>query len=210
MKRPSLKIILPILLVALAVIVLAMTGHIPLAPTSDGSPLKIVIYTDFLCGACKQLRLDVGLEAELTERYVDTGQAQIEIRLLAAMDPDDSGDGDSMRGAEAALCAGDQGKFSEYTDALFSAYSEAEDLAVFSVESLTTLAANLALDDEAFGACLSSDCKRAEIEENMDMQRADDVDTLPTVLIGDYRIEGRQQLDTYIRAVEEALAGQTP
>ena len=205
MKRPSLKVILPVLMVVLVVIVLAATGHIPPRPPSDGSPLKIVIYTDFLCGACKQLRLDVRLEAELRERYVDTGKAEIEIRLLGVIDPDCS-----MRGAEAALCAGDQGKFSEYTDALFSAYSEDEDLAVFSADALTALARDMGLDDQTFAACLSSECKIAEIEENMDMQQADDVDTLPTVLIGDYRIEGRRSLDTYIQAIEETLAARAP
>jgi protein-disulfide isomerase len=205
MKRPSLKVILPVLLVVLVVIVLTATGHIPPRPPSDGSPLKIIIYTDFLCGACKQLRLDVGLEAELGERYVDTGKAQIEIRLLAAMDPVYS-----MQAAQAALCAGDQGKFSEYTDALFSAYSEQEDLAVFSVESLTDLAAGLGLDEAAFASCFNTGARAPEIEENMNMAQANDVDTLPTVFIGDYRIEGRQPLDTYIQAVEETLATRTP
>jgi protein-disulfide isomerase len=203
MKRPPVKVLVPILLVALAVILLATRGHIIPTPPSDESPLKIVIYTDFQCGGCEKLHSEV--EPELRQRYVDTGKAQIAIRLLGAMDPIDS-----MRAAEAALCAGDQGKFLEYTGALFSAYGEEENTTVFSVEALTELAAELGLDEAAFADCLNSQAKKAEVEENMDMARADGVGCLPTVLVGDLMIECRQPLDTYIQAIEEALAAQQP
>jgi protein-disulfide isomerase len=169
----------------------------------DEGPLKIVIYTDFLCSACQRVHSEV--EPELRQRYVDTGKAQIEIRLLGWMDPDRS-----MRGAEAALCAGDQGKFLEYTGALFSAYGEEEDYTVFSVEALINLAAALDLDETAFTSCLNSGVKAPELEENMNMAQADGVRTLPAVLVGDFKIEGRKSLDTYIQAIEEALAAQQP
>lgn len=203
MKRPPAKIIVPILLAALVVIVLVVTGHIPPTHPYDESPLKIIIYTDFECGACGRLHSEV--EPELRERYVATDKAQIEIRLLGAMDPVDS-----MRAAQAALCAGDQGKFSEYTDALFNAYREEEDTAVFSVEALTTLAAALDLDEAAFASCLNSGAKEIEVEENMSMAQADGVGTLPAFLIGDFKIVGYKPLDTYIQAIEEVLAVQTP
>ena len=167
----------------------------------DESPLEIVIYTDFLCGACERLHSEV--QPELRERYVDTGKAQIEIRLLGAMDPVLS-----MRGAEAALCARDQDKFLEYMDALFSAYGEEEDYTVFSVEALTDLAAELGLDEAAFTSCLNGEAKQAELDENMMMAQVDGVSTLPAVLVGDSKIEGRKSLDVYIQAIETALAAQ--
>jgi len=170
----------------------------------DESTLKIVIYTDFLCGACQRVNSEV--EPELRQQYVATGQAQIEIRLLGVMDPDRS-----MRGAEAALCAADQGKFLEYMDALFSAYGEEEDISVFSVEALTNLAAELGLDEAAFGSCLNSEAKKAELEENMDMAQADGVRTLPAVLVGDFKIEGgNKPIEAYAQAIEEVLAAQQP
>jgi predicted DsbA family dithiol-disulfide isomerase len=204
MKRPPVKVILPVLLVTLVVIVLVLTGHIPPLPLSNGSLLKIIIYTDFQCGACGRLHLEV--EPELRERYVDTGKAQIEIRLLGAMDSD------SMRAAEATLCANDQGKLSEYTDSLFDAYrvySEGADIDVFSVEALIQLAIELGLDETAFANCLNSDARKAEVEENMNMAQTDGVSTLPAVLVGNVTIQGRKPLDTYIQAIEEALAAQS-
>ena len=203
MKRPSLKVILPVLLVVLVVIVLAATGHIPLTPSTDVSPLKIIIYTDFLCGACQ--RVHVEIEPELRQQYVATGKAEIEIRLLGVMDPIDS-----MRAAEAALCAGDQGKFLEYVDALFDAYGEEEDITAFSEESLTNLAAGLGLDEAAFTSRLNSGAKAAEVEENMNMAQADGVHTLPAVLAGDSMIEGRKSLAIYTQAIDEALAARAP
>lgn len=205
MKRPPVKVILPILLVALVVIVLVVTGHIPPTLPSDGSPLEIIIYTDFECGACARFNSEI--ESEMRSRYEATGKAQIEIRLLGAMSPD------SMRGAEAALCASDQGKFLEYTDALFEAYhtySEGEDIDVFSAEALTSLAAQLGLDEAAFTGCLNSETKKAEVEENMRMAQADGISTVPAVLVGNVTIQGRKPLDTYIQAVEEVLAAQPP
>jgi protein-disulfide isomerase len=203
MKRPPVKVIIPIFLVALVVIVLVVTGHIPLPTPSDGSLLKIIIYTDFECGACGRLHREV--EPELRERYVDTNKAQIEIRLLGAMDPIDS-----MRAAEAALCAGDQGRFLEYADALFGAYGEEEDITVFSVAALMNLAAELGLDETVFTECLNSEAKKAEVEENMDMAQADGVGTLPALLVGNVTIQGYKPLDTYIQAIEEVLAAQSP
>ena len=203
MKRVPFRVIVPIFLVALVVILLATRGHIIPTPPSDESPLKIIIYTDFQCGACEKLHSEV--EPELRERYVATGKTQIETRLLGAMDPVDS-----MRAAEATLCAGDQGRLLEYEDALFDAWREEEDSAVFSVETLTGLAAALGLDEAAFASCLNSGAKEAEVEENMRMAQADGVSKLPAFLVGDFKIEGRESLDTYIQAIEEVLAAQTP
>ena len=168
----------------------------------DESPLKIVIYTDFQCGACERLHSEV--EPELRQRYVATGKAQIEIRLLGAMDPD------SMRAAEAALCAGDRDRFLEYQDALFDAWREEEDIAVFSMEALVGLAGELDLDEAAFASCLNSEARKAEVEENMNMAQTDGVSTLPAFLVGDFKIEGRKSLDTYIQAIETVLATQPP
>jgi protein-disulfide isomerase len=132
---------------------------IPSAPPSNDHPLKIIIYTDFECIACARFASEI--EPVLREKYVDTGKAQIEIRLLGAISDD------SAREAEAAPCARGQGKFYEYKDALLHAYAQEEDTAVFSLEALTGLAARLGLHVEAFAHCLTSGANEAEVEENM-------------------------------------------
>jgi len=111
-----------------------------------------------------------------------------------------------MRAAEAALCAGDQGGFLEYTADLFEAYSEDEDPTVFSVEALTQPAVDLGLDEAAIAGCLASEAKQAETERNMTMAQTDGVRTLPTLVVGDVTIQGRKPLDNYSQAIEEALS----
>lgn len=90
-----------------------------------GDPL----YTDFQCGACTRFNSEI--EPELRKRYEATDKAGIETRLLGATSLD------SMRAAEAPLCAGHQGEFSEHADALFRAYADGEDIPVFWAEALT-------------------------------------------------------------------------
>jgi protein-disulfide isomerase len=165
-------------------------------PSTDG-PLKIVIYTDFQCGACGRLSSEV--EPELRARYVDTGKAQIEIRLPGAGD-------DSLRAVQAALCASDQGRFIDYQDALFHAWRDSEeDPETFSMDELVALAASLGLDAAAFRSCLESGDKEAQVEKNMDLARADGVQTLPAVLVGNARVEGYKPLDVYLKVINQAL-----
>jgi len=164
---------------------------------SDHAPLQIIIYTDFQCGACGRLSSEV--EPELRARYVDTGKAQIEIRLLGAGD-------DSLRAAEATLCAGDQGRFIDYQDALFHAWRDSEeDPETFSMDELVALATSLGLDAAAFRSCLESGDKEAQVEKNMDLARADGVQTLPAVLVGNAKVEGYKPLDVYLKVVNQAL-----
>ena len=166
------------------------------SPPADGPP-QIIIYTDFECGACGRLNSEV--EPELISRYVDTGRAELEIRFLAT-------NPDSLRAAGAALCAGDQDRFLEYQDALFRAWhSSGEDLETFSVDQLVALASSLGLDAVAFRSCLESGAKEAEVERNMDLALADDVHTLPAVLIGDAGVEGYKPLSVYVDAIDREL-----
>lgn len=200
MTRVSQRAVLLASSAILLLILLTVTGCARNSPPTNENAIKIVIYTDFQCGACWKLNSEVA--PELRQRYVATGKAQIEIRLLGAESDD------SMRGAEAALCAGDQGYFLEYEDALFNAWREEEDYAIFSVESLIELGASLGLDEAAFADCLNTETKKAEVEENMNMAQLDGVHSLPALLIGTSKIEGYKPLDIYIQAIEDALAAQ--
>jgi len=187
-----------LLVVVLALLLVMSTVAGCSTPPSAVGPLKIIIYTDFQCGACGRLSSEV--EPELRARYVDTGNAQIEIRLLGA-----EGD-ESLRAAQAALCAGDQGRFIDYQDALFHAWRDSEeDLETFSMDELVALATSLGLDAAAFRSCLESGDKESQVEKNMDLARADDVQTLPTVLIGNAKVEGYKPLDVYLNVIDQAL-----
>lgn len=195
-QRIACRIVLLVVVVSL-VFSLSTVAACDRRPSADG-PLRIIIYTDFQCGACGRLSSEV--EPKLRARYVDTGEARIEVRLLAVMGED------SLRAAEAALCAGDQGRFLDYQDALFRAWRDSEeDLETLSVDELVALATSLGLDGAAFEGCLESGDKESQVEKNMDLAQADDVQTLPAVLIGSAKVEGYEPLEVYLGVIDRAL-----
>jgi len=168
-----------------------------LFPEPGNSPTKIIIYTDFQCGACAKLNSEI--EPELRRLYVSTGKANIEVRLLAVLGID------SLHAAEAALCAADQGRFLEYRNALFDAWRK-KDADAYSTEELLKLAGSLGLDQETFKLGFESGGRRAELEENMNLAKEDGVRVLPAVIIDGTKLEGYKPLDTYIQVIERALA----
>ena len=205
MKKVTRRVILPASLAALLIIILAVTGHIRPTPPSDQSLLKIIIYTDFECGACARFNSEI--EPELRSRYEATGKMQIEIRLLAEL----SGDPillEAFRNKEDIHTRTAAEVFDVELGEVTS--EQEEDYAVFSIEALTSLAAALDLDEAAFATCLNSEARKAEVEENMNMAQVDGVSTLPAVLVGNFTIQGYKPLDTYVEAIEEALAAQRP
>ena len=169
------------------------TGRSPDGPQSS---VKMIIYTDFQCGACERFHSQV--EPELRARYVVNGKAQSETRLVGALGAE------SLRAGEAALCAADQGLFPEYQAALFAAWREIDGDA-YSDEQLIDLAGTLGLDTKALRRCLDIGSKRPELEKNLKMAEAEGVHTLPAVFIGGVKIEGYRPLGVYTRVMERIL-----
>jgi protein-disulfide isomerase len=172
-------------------------SQIGTAPAGAEPFIKIIIYTDFQCGACERLHSQI--EPELRDRYVATGEAQIETRVVGALGEE------SVRAGEAALCAADQRLFPEYQAALFAAWRQMDGDA-YSTGELVALAGTLGLDKEALQRCLDSGCKRPELENNLAMAKAAGVHTLPAVAIGGTIVQGYRPLAVYTRAIESAWA----
>ena len=161
--------------------------------------VEIIIYSDFECATCWMLNSAV--EGDLLRLYVDTGKASLYVRLLAVLAPA------SLRAAEAALCADDQGRFLEYREAIFDARRRAGPSA-YSEEELLRAANELGLNEEAFSACLESGAKRAEVEDNMRLAEAAGVTEVPTVFINGDKVEADEllSLQSYIEIIEDLLA----
>jgi protein-disulfide isomerase len=173
------------------------SGEIVTCTFENTKKVEIVIYTDFQCPSCWMLSSQV--EGELLRLYVDTGKADLDIRLLPAFGPD------SLRAAEAALCAADQGQFWEYRDAIFAEWAQSGK-AAYSEEELKKAANQLGLNEADFSVCLDSGAKRAEVEANMSLAQAAGVTHVPTMLINDVKVVGFKPLETYVQTIEELLA----
>lgn len=111
---------------------------------------------------------------------------------------------ESARAAEAAECAGEQGKFWEYHDMLFENL-RGEGVGAFSDANLKAFAPRLRLAEEQFAACLDGRKYASRVMEDTQAARALDIRSTPTVLVNGLRLVGLADYGTYRRAIEEAL-----
>lgn len=101
--------------------------------------------------------------------------------------------------AEAARCAGVQGRFWEYHDLLFLAQPD------FSREDLVRYGARLGLDRAAFVSCLESGRFRQAVQADLSEGQAAGVRGTPTFLINGRRLVGLHPIEAFREAVEDAL-----
>ncbi len=115
--------------------------------------LTLVEFSDYQCGFCARYMRQT--YPQLDAEYVKTGK----LRVMLLDMPIDSIHKLAFKGAEAARCAGEQGKYWEMHDRLF-AKQEA-------LEPWTSHAEALGLDVAKFNACLDSDKFAASIRGNV-------------------------------------------
>ena len=176
------------------------TAGIPADRNSMGAPdarVQIVIYNDFQCIYCRLLHTEA--ESQIIEQYVRTGKARLEVRQYPTYGEE------SVRAAEAAYAAADQGKYWEYRDLLFRD-QKGVNKGGFSDVNLLRMAGELGLDQTAFSASLSSGAHRAQVEQELQDAEAAGVNSVPTVFIDGRMVEGAQPFAAYQKIIEEELA----
>ena len=109
----------------------------------------------------------------------------------------------SLRSANAALCANEQGRFWDYHDTLF-ANQVTEDAYLFTDARLTTMAQNLKLDMTAFDQCFKARKYAGDIQKDIDQARALGVTGTPSVFVDGTLISKYNQVP---QAIDDALAG---
>jgi protein-disulfide isomerase len=113
----------------------------------SGAKVTLVEYADFQCPFCGKFQKEV--VSTIGDSYVKDGRVQLVYRDYAFLGPE------STRAAEAARCAGDQNKFWEYHDYLFS-HQNGENQGAFSDPNLKSFAKALGLNETSFNSCLDS------------------------------------------------------
>lgn len=174
---------------------------VPYAAPSRGSasaPVTIVEYADFQCPSCGAFFRSV--EPRLVREYVETGKARLVFKNFAWIGEE------SRRAAEAAACAGAQGRFWEYHDVLY-ANQRGENSGTFNADALKRFASQLGLDRAAFDACVDGRAYRGAVERDLAEVRSLGLTGTPTFVIGSQRIVGAQDFSVFARAIERSLAG---
>jgi protein-disulfide isomerase len=100
--------------------------------------------------------------------------------------------------AEAALCAGDQGKFWEFHDALFAHQDSLGD------DLYQKIAVALKLELATFTACTENHTSAPRITKTFDDGAAAAVDGVPYFFVGTTRLSGQVSIDDFEHALKTA------
>jgi protein-disulfide isomerase len=152
-------------------------GDSPTLGMAD-APLTLVEFSDYQCPFCRQFSEDT-LPA-LKKNYIDTGKLRYVFRDF----PIDQIHPQARKAAEAARCAGDEGKYWEMHGLLF------QNQQGLHPERLQTYAEQLHLDTRAFGACLENAKYQARVQHNLTEGISAGVQGTPAFVLGKTRADG--------------------
>ena len=171
------------------------------APTADddvvlgeaNAPVEVIIFGDYQCPFCERLYQET--EKQLREEYVKTGKVKMVYRdYPLSFHPA------AQPAAEAAECAGDQGKYWQYHDALF------ERQATITTLDYIGLAGELGLDRAAFKSCVDTHKFAAEVAKDLADGTAAGVDGTPASFINGQLISGAVPYTSFKTAIDAELA----
>lgn len=165
-----------------------------------GNPnaMWVVMLSDYQCPYCKQWH-DSSM-AKMEADYVKTGKIQFAyVHLpLTSIHPH------AQVEAEAAMCASAQGKFWQYSDALFAAQSTVRTMNDVS-PLLTRIARELSLNLSDFELCRKSPAIRAQVESDMQQAAKANIAATPAFVMGEFLIPGALPYPEFKRALDSAL-----
>lgn len=162
------------------------------------APVKIIEYADFQCPFCRNFTEDT--EKQLVEAYINTGKVYFEYRSFANFIGEES-----ARAAEAAYCAGDQGKFWEMHDVIY-ANQGAERSGALRDQRLKAFAAYIKLDVTAFNECFDGGKHKARVSKDGADARTATVSSTPSFFVNGELIKGAQPFSIFQQTIDALLA----
>jgi protein-disulfide isomerase len=163
------------------------------------APVVIQEFSDFQCPYCGQFAIGTG--QQIIEKYGESGQVRFEYNHYAFLGQE------SIRAAEAAECANEQGAFWEYHDTLFL-NQNGENRGTFNDSNLKSFAARVGLDEQAFNTCLDS----GKYQENVEASFASGVElgvkSTPSFIVNGELVTGALPFTEFEQIIESALAAQ--
>ena len=169
-----------------------------LAMGNPDAPVKVEIFSDFQCPACKQFLSKY--EATIVNTYIATGKVYWKYAPLAFIGPE------SVAAVEAAYCASDQGKFWEYHDILF-ANQTGENIGDFTNRRLGAFAQTIGLNMSQFNSCFNGNKYSQQVQKDENRGTEVGIQRTPTLTINGVINEG-DPLQALADAVKNATTGQ--
>jgi protein-disulfide isomerase len=180
----------------------ASLGDVP-ALGRPTAPVTLVEFSDYQCPFCQ--RFFLATLPALKKEYIDTGKVRYVFRDF----PLDQIHPQARKAAEAAHCAGEQGKYWEMHDVLFGNQQALEP------PKLSEHARALGLDGARFDQCLASGTHAARVAQGLTDGQATGVQGTPGFVVakttpGDTvegtLVVGAQPVEVFRRLIDQLLA----
>lgn len=164
---------------------------------SEEAKVIMVELTDYECPYCKRY-VDEAL-VQIDKEYIATGKIKYILRDLPL-----SFHQFSQVTAEAARCAGDQGKYWEMHDKLFATqetWSQGTDNSLFK-----TYASQLGLKTEDFNSCLDSGKYSQIVKADLSLAEKVGASGTPTFFINGQKLVGAQPYTAFKALIDQELS----
>jgi predicted secreted protein with PEFG-CTERM motif len=173
---------------------------------SSSAPVTIVEFGDYQCPKCDAWFKNE--EPTIKTNYIDTNKAKlyfVDFPFLGA---------DSPVAAQAAYCAGDQGKYWEYHDYLYNNQGNIQS-GWASSTNLKSYASTLGLDTNQFNSCLDSGKYADKVSHNKQVGASEGVQGTPAFFIVGpagtmQEIVGPQPAAVFSNVIDQMSAQTTP
>jgi len=154
------------------------------------APVVLVEFSDFECPYCKRIAPSL---TELVQRY------PTQVKLVYRDFPLEKIHQKSRTAAEAARCAGEQGKYWEYHDLLF------EKSPALTPDDLKNYAKQLGLDEAKFSECLAQRRFQAAVDADVKAAEAAGVSGTPAFFVNGLPVAGVRSVDELSKAIDDEL-----
>ena len=156
---------------------------------NPAAPVTVVEFSDFQCPFCVRARPTV---VRVREAYGDKVRWVFRHFPLAFHEQ-------AEKAGEAAACAGDQGKFWEMHDRLWTTNSKLQ------VPDLKADAAALGLDTASFDRCLDSGRHAGLVEKDMEAGSSYGVSGTPAFFVNGRPLVGAQPFEEFQKVIDDEL-----
>jgi len=162
------------------------------------APITILEWGDYQCTFCyrfHQSSLNI-----ILQEYIDSGKINLVFKDFPLNGPD------SILGAEAAYCAGDQGKYWSFHNELYSNWA-GERTGWINYDSLNQFAKSVNLELDEFTSCLDKHKYKQKVLELEKFGKEIGIDATPSFLIFNdkkiIKITGNQPIDAFRQAIDD-------
>lgn len=170
--------------------------------TNKGAKITIVEFGDYRCPACKQA---FPIMQQVLKDYGN--KVNFIFRNFAFL-PDSTTNATpnaSTLAANAALCAGDQGKFWEMHDFFYQNQPPETDISMYNLDTLTKDASTLGVDQNKFKACLTSKADDSKVKADLADGQLAGVTGTPSFFVNGQMLPGVPMYNDFKSLIDSLL-----